>query len=243
MKKKTLEILIEEGESLYRTLGKCIFIRMLPYLTTLGNSNYVDAYKNWVNKAREYCYLTKNVDLLRSFDEVKINALLSNGSYHLSPSREEEAEQGRIFRDFVSMLDAQLNELRKTNSETDAHHKTSSKAQFISYNPESGIGNVGKKEFRFKHDTREHRVFGELCKKIGQKMNRYDVLVAAHFYEDGEDEDAARRSQETEVINEIAKNIRGKTGLTIKQLVQNAGNLTLVGEIDKKITKTTPNTP
>ena len=98
----------------------------------------------------------------------------------------------------------------------------------ISYNEVTGRGHAVK-EFSFKDNTSEFRVFKLLYENINNKITRYDILVTAHFYEEGEDIDKERKSQETFKINEIVKNIRTKTGLDTKQLVNNNGNLTLLG--------------
>ena len=99
----------------------------------------------------------------------------------------------------------------------------------ISYNEKTGIGRVGEKKFKFKDHQPEYRIFAKLYENINKKLNRYDVLELAHFYEEGEDPDPARKNAETETINEIAKSLRKKTGLNTEQLVMNNGNLTLVG--------------
>lgn len=98
----------------------------------------------------------------------------------------------------------------------------------ISFNPETGAGEVNRIDFKFKDNTEEYRVFKLLFERMNTKVSRYEVLVAAHFYEDGEDSDPTRKNAETEKINDIAKEIRRKTGLNKKQVVVNNGNLTLV---------------
>jgi hypothetical protein len=61
-------------------------------------------------------------------------------------------------------------------------------------------------------------------------MERYDVLIQCGFYEDGEHIDPARKTSETSKINALVKNLRDKTLLDTENLVNNSGNLTLVGE-------------
>ena len=101
----------------------------------------------------------------------------------------------------------------------------------IEYNPITGDGIVNTTSFKFKDHQPEYRLFKLLCEKVNNKIQRYDVLVAIHFYEDGADIEPARKSLETEEINKVVKKIRGKTGLTTKQLVNNNGNVTLLGNI------------
>lgn len=108
----------------------------------------------------------------------------------------------------------------------------------IEYNPTTGKGYHGTKEFTLKDGSPEYRVFSKLYEKINNKVLRYDVLVSAHFYEEDEDIDPVRKGDETAAINKIAKDIRKKVGLTNQQLTMNNGNLTLLGS---KPTKPTPN--
>jgi hypothetical protein len=107
----------------------------------------------------------------------------------------------------------------------------------IGYNPETGIGYNGKKKFKLKDGSAEHRVFSRLYSDLNKRVNRFDILELARFYESGEDVDPSRESDETEAINTVAKKLRSKVGLGPEQLVMNAGNLTLLG---KKPTKSTP---
>lgn len=102
----------------------------------------------------------------------------------------------------------------------------------ISYNEKTGIGHVGSKKFKFKDHKPEYRIFAKLFENMNKKLNRYDVLELAHFYEEGEEPNPARKNAETETINAIAKEIRKRTGLNTEQLVMNNGNLTLVGTRD-----------
>lgn len=108
----------------------------------------------------------------------------------------------------------------------------------IIYNEKTGIGHIGNKKFKFKDHKPEYRIFAKLYENMNKKLNRYDVLELAHFYEEGEDINPARRNAETETINTVAKEIRKRTGLNTEQLVMNNGNLTLVGT---RNTKTVPN--
>lgn len=119
----------------------------------------------------------------------------------------------------------------------------------IDYNETTGKGEVvGKKKFKFKDGSSEYNVFKMLYAKLGKKpakLERLDVLVAGGFYPDHQQElDPVRKTAETACINEIAKNIREKTGLNTEELVNNNGSLTLLAlRQDKnppKITKFVP---
>jgi hypothetical protein len=122
----------------------------------------------------------------------------------------------------------------------------------IEYNDVTGKGSVdsvrGQKEFTFKDGSPEYKVFKMLYAKLRKKsgkLERLDVLVAGGFYEDHQQElDPARKTAETALINDIAKNIREKTGLNTKELVMNNGNLTLLatkkGKTPPKTTKSGP---
>jgi hypothetical protein len=119
----------------------------------------------------------------------------------------------------------------------------------IDYNETTGKGEViGKKKFKFKDGSSEYNVFKMLYAKLGKKpakLERLDVLVAGGFYPDHQQElDPVRKTAETACINEIAKNIREKTGLNTDELVNNNGSLTLLAlRQDKnppKVTKFVP---
>jgi hypothetical protein len=106
--------------------------------------------------------------------------------------------------------------------------KTDSKT-FIEYNPVTGIGSVNGVPFKFKANKAEYRIFEKLYANIGNRLDRYDVLVWGHFYEDGDRQDDSRKTQETSFINKLVVNMRKKTGLNKEQIVNNSGNLTLIG--------------
>ncbi len=108
----------------------------------------------------------------------------------------------------------------------------------IEYNPVTGIGYHGSKEFTLTDGSAEHRMFSKLYEKINTRISRYEVLELIRFYEDGEDSDPTRSTAETAAINKVAKGLRKKIGLTPAQLVLNAGNLTVIAT---KPTKPTPN--
>ena len=119
----------------------------------------------------------------------------------------------------------------------------------IDYNEATGKGEViDKKKFKFKDGSPEYNVFKILYSKLGKKpakLERLDVLIAGGFYPDYQQElDPVRKTDETACINDIAKNIREKTGLNTEELVNNNGSLTLLAlRQDKnppKVTKFVP---
>ena len=99
----------------------------------------------------------------------------------------------------------------------------------VDYNQETGNGHIRSKKFKFKSNHPTYEVFKMLYNKINRNLPRNDVLVAGGFYEDYQEPDPSRKSDETSFINEIAKTIREKTGLNTEELVNNAGSLTLIG--------------
>jgi hypothetical protein len=106
----------------------------------------------------------------------------------------------------------------------------------IEYNTQTGMGRVNNKKFKFKDGTSEYRLFSLLYENIGKKVGRYEVLLATQFYEDGENQDIARKAAETTNINDVMKTMREKTGLTPDELVNNNGNITLLGTIGENLT-------
>lgn len=114
----------------------------------------------------------------------------------------------------------------------------------IYYNCQSGIGFINGKRFKFKDDQLEYKVFPELYKNINLKVLRKKVIDLMGFTESKEflnsDDNKGNKfivkQNATYRINELAKKIRKRTELNTNQLVNNNGNLTLVG---KKL-KTSP---
>jgi hypothetical protein len=139
-------------------------------------------------------------------------------------------ENQEVPEDILDYVDGTAYIAKRNGSEKDAVAK-------LDYNPETGIGRNGSKKFKLKDGSSEHRVFSRLYANLNKRVNRFDVLELAKFYENGEDIDPARESDETEAINTVAKKLRSKIGLEPDQLVMNAGNLTLLG---KKATQSTP---
>ena len=93
----------------------------------------------------------------------------------------------------------------------------------IYYTTEAGIGFVNGIRFRFKDHQPEFRLFAELYSKINKSVNRELVLSLLN------PTTKLEKSNETYEINEVVKKIRKRTGLNVSQLINNNGNLTLLG--------------
>lgn len=127
----------------------------------------------------------------------------------------------------------------------------SQSVQDIYYNRASGTGYVGKKQFKFKNHQPEYRVFAELYTNINKEISREKVLALMGFKESedlGEQNSADGKKliikvSATYEINELAKKIRKRAGLSRNELVMNNGALTLIGNKVKTSPKTTPNRP
>lgn len=103
-------------------------------------------------------------------------------------------------------------------------------ADEIYYNQKTAVGDIDGREFRFKPDSSFAKVFSSLWGMIGTPLKRQEVLILADFYEEGQEPDPARRSAETLLINNTAKSIRSALKIGPKVLINNDGNLTLLGK-------------
>lgn len=88
----------------------------------------------------------------------------------------------------------------------------------IQYNIVTGVGILRKKTFKFKDNQPEFFLFKQLYRKYNEPMKRDEVLTILKH---------ADNKTATFAINELAKKIRTRTGLTPKELVLNNGNITL----------------
>lgn len=148
-----------------------------------------------------------------------------------------EPERHLMLQDFVPVAKSVHNILMKIGSEAESVKeervkKVSEKPSnlaLIEYNVTTGMGSNGDIKFKFKDGSEEYLIFKLLYSKINKKIERQDVLIAAGFYQDYEKPDPTRKTSETACINEIVKTMREKTELDTDQLVNNGGNLTLVG--------------
>jgi len=99
----------------------------------------------------------------------------------------------------------------------------------ILYNPETGVGKIDGRTFKIKPTDPAFPVFAGLYAVMNKPMDRQSVLINSGFYEEGQSPDPARRTSETAHINDIAKTIRRILKVDTTQLINNDGNLTLVG--------------
>ena len=98
----------------------------------------------------------------------------------------------------------------------------------IFYQLAAGIGEYNGKDFKLKTEPKRI-LFSELYKQINNTVGRYQVLEIIGFYDKNEKPNPANKTNETYEINKIVKELRKDIGLDTKQLVNNSGNLTLLG--------------
>ena len=120
-------------------------------------------------------------------------------------------------------------------------HNKPKTAPNIYYNKQTGVGIVDEKKFKFKNRQPEFNVFGELYEKMGQPVRRKEVLALADYDDEDKPDIAGDLFKDTRMkksgssttatyfINELAKKIRSRTGLTPEYLVVSDGDLTLSG--------------
>jgi hypothetical protein len=113
----------------------------------------------------------------------------------------------------------------------------------IFYNEKISVGDINGRGFRFKPDSPEAEVFFSVWGTINVPLKRQEVLVISGFYEEGQEPDPARHTEETYHINDIAKAIRRVLKISKNKLINNGGNLTLLGKKAKspKLNQTAPN--
>lgn len=99
----------------------------------------------------------------------------------------------------------------------------------IHYHPKAGIGVLNGQDFKLRTKLKR-KVFAELYENINEELPRYKVLVLIGYYEENEKPNPSNKTMETYKINELIKELRNDTSLTSNQLVNNGGNLTLIGK-------------
>ena len=85
----------------------------------------------------------------------------------------------------------------------------------IFYNPITGIGWANGKKFKFKDQKPNFILFGKLYARIGNRVTKEEIW------------DIIRHEGNMIAINDVAGELREKTGLNVDELVLNNGNLTL----------------
>jgi len=136
-----------------------------------------------------------------------------------------------------------INELKKINIVNEQGQKESNKSintqtepnttPKVIYNNKTGVGFIGKKQFKFKNHQPEFFVFGEMYEKIENPILRKEVLQISSKSKNYKE--STRHDTETYFINNLASKMRKRTGLNATQIVNNNGDLTLVG---KKVPET-----
>lgn len=109
----------------------------------------------------------------------------------------------------------------------------------IYYNKQTGIGYAHTKRFKFKNDQEEFSVFAKMYDRINKPISRIQVLKLSGYQEEksgGLDRLANNSKRKPSIhtsatyfINDLAKKMRERTGLNTDQIVNNNGELTLVG--------------
>lgn len=108
----------------------------------------------------------------------------------------------------------------------------------IYYNPETGIGYAYGKRFKLKNDQSDFLIFSKMYESINKSVPRTEVLEIIGYEETavkdrltaGSKQKTSSQVMATYKINEVAKKMRSMTGLNTDQIVNNNGDLTLVGE-------------
>lgn len=97
------------------------------------------------------------------------------------------------------------------------------------YYQKAGIGTVNGSDFKL-HTKEKCKIFEELYLRMGEPIPRQRVLKLIGFYDEDEMPNTAQKANETYGINKFVKELRDDTGLTTRQLVNNNGDLTLIGK-------------
>jgi hypothetical protein len=194
----------------------------------LPSRNY-HRYSLWKLKVRKFLKengLLNQSDSFLEADEVTevknnlevLTNLHQNYSELVIPIREETKKKLIILR-----------ELRRKDEKDSAKLP-----KVITYYPKVGRGKINDKSFSFnkpkKGVGKAFRLFAKLYEKMNEPVNKYDVLQAIGFYEEGEEQDLHKSVLESKAIADIATKIREKTGLNTNELVVNGGDITLFGK-------------
>lgn len=110
----------------------------------------------------------------------------------------------------------------------------------IYYQKEAGIGTINGQDFKL-HTELKCRVFGELYDNLNKRVSRQKILELADFDTNAmeikmtvlkgtQKKKPSIYTSETYFIRDLVKELRKNISLTPKQLVNNGGNLTLIGE-------------
>jgi len=218
---EALTYLNEVVQKLYEQYGKYPVGDQIRYEVYIGSHDENDL------STDAYDYRIKALEQLKN-EGVVLDYVLEN--------RSEEVQKSQYFSDVYEFKVAKC----LVDKEKLKEHVRILNQPRIYYDKETARGEVNGVSFRIKKGSPDDKVFVYLCENIGKAMPRMDILRVAKFYETHERPDKTRRNSETYLINELAKALRKKTGLTTNSLVNNNGELTLKG-ILLDLPQATPN--
>lgn len=145
----------------------------------------------------------------------------------------------------LSQLENEIVNLAKSGvSYNEKLSETSAEKTVFLYNPETGDGNFKSKKFRLTDNKPYRKIFDACFAKRGRKLIRQDIIEIiglsdmphkeidmARVMDAFEGANLRRKSdidvKITNTVNDIAKEIRRKTGLDTDEFVNNSGSLTL----------------
>lgn len=213
-------------------------IRDIPKLISKLEEWRVWKIKTTYNPHSEGSYgdiINDTVDLDRATEFLlKINKPRFDELYKKYKKREkyEERKKDRVRSEIQKNVEDIIGALRKPKE------ARAEKAVNISYNTKTGVGYANKR-FKFKNDQKEFSVFAEMYNKVNEPISRQRILELSGYKETGVEglellsnnpkRKPAIHTTATYLINELAKKMRKRTGLNKDQIVNNNGELTLVG--------------
>lgn len=145
------------------------------------------------------------------------------GGIKIVDSKTYNNAYGADFVDTIKILQPKFDEIYKEFNPEKNDPKINSIPE-VYYNNKTGVGFAGNKRFKFKNHQPEFKIFAEMHKSINNPILKIKVLELGNQDTVGED-------VKTYFINELAKKMRKRTGLTKDNIVNNNGDLTLVAEI------------
>jgi len=179
------------------------------------------------------------------------------GAFSIKPSASAGMLEAQVFSYQLKINQPKFDELYQDYEKHFSHIKTNpnhekekregslSKTQIkpeaeIHYNKNTGIGYANGKRFIFKNHQPEFVVFSHLYLNINHPITKKEILKFCQYDEnrpitsEGQSYHYAKGAY---FINNLAKKIRKRTGLTPDQVALNNGDLTLVGKKLKRPSK------
>ncbi len=176
-----------------------------------------------INELRPIVTRINTILIEKTSEEIYHEQIKSKGQTKAIQKNIEEFNQAIL----VDRIDVLGGTIKKENKNTD---KFEINLDEIFYNNKTAIGDINGREFRFKPDSSTAEVFSSVWGIMNVPAKRQDVLIISGFYEEGQASDPTRRVDETYHINDIAKSIRRTLKINTKKLINNDGNLTLIGK-------------